>query len=99
LNHQSTVSKELNHQSAVSKEFKNSISSLNPKKSSGYDLITGKILKELAIIGIKYLTHDVLLKVYFPAQWKVSEHQQLQNKSAATALNTVLASVHTRTTY
>jgi hypothetical protein len=28
----------------------------NPKKSSGYDLITGKILKELTIIGIKYLT-------------------------------------------
>jgi hypothetical protein len=25
-------------------------------KSSGYDLITGKILKELPIVGIKYLT-------------------------------------------
>jgi hypothetical protein len=32
------------------------INSLNPKKSSGYDLITGKILKELPIVGIKYLT-------------------------------------------
>jgi hypothetical protein len=42
-----------------------------PKKSSGYDLITGKILKELPIIGIKYLTqlfNAVLLKGYFPAQ-------------------------------
>jgi hypothetical protein len=30
--------------------------SLNPKKSSGYGIITGKILKELPIIiGIKYL--------------------------------------------
>jgi hypothetical protein len=31
--------------------------SLNPKKSSGYDLITGKILKELPIIAIKYPIH------------------------------------------
>jgi hypothetical protein len=30
--------------------------SLNPKKSPGYDLITGKILKELPTIGIQYLT-------------------------------------------
>jgi hypothetical protein len=32
------------------------ITSLNPKKVSGYDLITGKILKELPPVGIKYLT-------------------------------------------
>jgi hypothetical protein len=47
---------------------------INPKKSSDYDLITGKILKELPIIGIKYLTQlfsAVLLKGYFPAKWKV----------------------------
>jgi hypothetical protein len=39
----------------------------------GYDLITGKILKELSIIGIKYRTqlfNAVLLKGYFPAQGK-----------------------------
>jgi hypothetical protein len=45
------------------------ISSLNPKKSSSYDLITSKILKELPAIGIKYLTqlfNAVLLKGYFP---------------------------------
>jgi hypothetical protein len=50
--------------------------SLNPKKSSGYDLITGKICKELGIIGIKYLVQlfsAVLLKEYFPAQWKVAQ--------------------------
>jgi hypothetical protein len=89
-NHQSTVSKEL--------KFKKSINSLNPKKSSGYDLITGQVLKELPIIAIKYLTkffNAVLLKGYFPVQRKVFEHQQIQKKSAATALNTVLASVHT----
>jgi hypothetical protein len=43
------------------------INSLNPKKSSGYDLVTGKILKELPITGIKYLTqlfNAVLLKEY-----------------------------------
>jgi hypothetical protein len=57
-------------------EVREVINSLNPKKSSGYDLITGKILKELPIIGIKYLTqlfNAVLLKGYFPAQWKVSQ--------------------------
>jgi hypothetical protein len=48
----------------------------NPKKSSGYDLITRKIVKELPIIGIKYLAqlfNAVLLKGYFPAQWKVAQ--------------------------
>jgi hypothetical protein len=50
------------------------ISSLNPKISLGYVLISGKILKKLPIIGIKYLTqlfNAVLLKGYFLAQWKV----------------------------
>jgi hypothetical protein len=32
-------------------EVQEVINSLNPKKSSGYDLITGKILKELDIIA------------------------------------------------
>jgi hypothetical protein len=57
-------------------EVQEVINSLNPKKSSGYDLITGTILKELPIIGIKYLTqlfNAVLLKGYFPAQWKVAQ--------------------------
>jgi hypothetical protein len=45
-------------------------------KSSGYDLITDKILKELSVVGTKYLTqllNAVLLKGYFPAQWKVAQ--------------------------
>jgi hypothetical protein len=40
----------------------------------GYDVITGQILKELPIVGIKYLTqlcNAVLLKGYFPEQWKL----------------------------
>jgi hypothetical protein len=52
------------------------INSLNSKKSSGHDLITDKILKELLIIRIKYLTqlfNAVLLKGYCPAQWKVAQ--------------------------
>jgi hypothetical protein len=43
---------------------------LNPQKPPGYDLISGKIFKELPTIGIQYLTHlfnAVLLKRYFPA--------------------------------
>jgi hypothetical protein len=58
-------------------EVQEVINSLNPKKSPGYDLIiTGKILKELPTIGIKYRTHlfdVVLLKGYFPARWKVAQ--------------------------
>jgi hypothetical protein len=57
-------------------EVQEPIKSLNPKKSSGYDFITGKILKVLPIIGIKYLTqlfNAVLLKGNFPAQWKVAQ--------------------------
>jgi hypothetical protein len=40
-----------------------------PKNSPGYDLITGQILKELPIIGMKYLTqlfNAILLLNYFP---------------------------------
>jgi hypothetical protein len=39
-----------------STEVQEVISNLNPKKSSGYDFIPGKIPKELPIIGIQYLT-------------------------------------------
>jgi hypothetical protein len=41
----------------------------------GYNLITGKILKEPPIIGIKSLSqlfNAVLLKGFFPVQWKVA---------------------------
>jgi hypothetical protein len=57
-------------------EVQEVISRLISKKSSGYDLITGEILKELLLIGIKYLTElfsAVLLKGYLPAQWKVAQ--------------------------
>jgi hypothetical protein len=72
------VGTSLIHQATKSKkvEVQEVISSINPKKSSGYDLITGKILKELPTIGIKYLTklfNDVLLKWYFLAQWRVTQ--------------------------
>jgi hypothetical protein len=55
-------------------EVQEVISSLNSIKSSGYDLITGKILKELPTVGIKYLIqlfNAVLLNGYFPAKQKV----------------------------
>jgi hypothetical protein len=45
-------------------------------KYSGYDLITGKILKELPIIAIKYINQlfsAVLLTRYLLAQWKVAQ--------------------------
>jgi hypothetical protein len=51
------------------------INSLKTKKSPGYDLITGKILKELPAFGIKYITqlfNVAMLKGYFLAQKKVA---------------------------
>jgi hypothetical protein len=57
-------------------EVQEVIKGINHKKSSGYDLINGKILKELPIIGIKYLTklfNAALLKGYFQTQWKVAQ--------------------------
>jgi hypothetical protein len=56
-------------------DIQTAINNLNPKKSPGYDLITGKILKELPIIGAKYLTqlfNAILLLNYLPTQWKVA---------------------------
>jgi hypothetical protein len=48
------------------------ISSLHPKKSSGYDLINGRILHVLPPIGIKFLTqlfNAALILGYFPTHW------------------------------
>jgi hypothetical protein len=52
------------------------VNSLKTKKSPGYDLITGKLLKQLPIVGIKYLTqlsNAAMLRGYFPSQWKVAQ--------------------------
>jgi hypothetical protein len=57
-------------------EVQEVINSLNPKKSSGYNPITGKIPKELPIIGMKYLAqllNAVLLTGYFLVQQKVTQ--------------------------
>jgi hypothetical protein len=52
------------------------VKKLNPRKSPGYDLMMGKILQELPVVGIQYLTllfNAVMLTGHFPAQWKVSQ--------------------------
>jgi hypothetical protein len=57
-------------------DIQTAINHLNPKKSQGYDLIAGNILKGLPIIGTKYLTqlfNAILLLNYSPAQWKVAQ--------------------------
>jgi hypothetical protein len=57
-------------------DIQTAINHVNKKKSPGYDLITGKILKGLPIIGTKYLTqlfNAILLLNYFPTQWKVAQ--------------------------
>jgi hypothetical protein len=57
-------------------EVQDVINSLNPKKSSGYNIIIDKILTELPIIGINYLIqlfNAVLLNGFFLAQWKITQ--------------------------
>lgn len=49
---------------------------INPKKSPGFDLITGKILQELSPKCLKLLTiifNAVIRLRYFPSQWKISQ--------------------------
>lgn len=49
---------------------------LNPKKAPGYDLITGRILKELPDIGVQFTAQlfNAILKIeHFPSQWKVAQ--------------------------
>uniref|UniRef100_A0A0A9YN50 Putative RNA-directed DNA polymerase from transposon BS n=1 Tax=Lygus hesperus TaxID=30085 RepID=A0A0A9YN50_LYGHE len=58
-------------------ELKNEIMfNLSPKKAPGYDLITGKILKELPEKGLKKLLHIINASFrlhHVPLQWKVAE--------------------------
>jgi hypothetical protein len=57
-------------------DIQTAINDLSPKKNPGYDFITGQILKDLPIIGSKYLTqlfNTILLLNYFPTQWKVAQ--------------------------
>jgi predicted metallopeptidase len=52
------------------------LKNLNRKKAPGYDLITGRILKELPEKGYIYLTqlyNAVLRTSFYPPQWKVAE--------------------------
>jgi hypothetical protein len=52
------------------------VKNINPKKSPGYDLITGKVLEKLPVVGIQYLTqifNAVILTGHLPAQWKVAQ--------------------------
>jgi len=52
------------------------INKLRSTKASGYDLITGEILKKLPEVGlsvITYIYNSILRTGYFPGQWKVSQ--------------------------
>ena len=51
---------------------------MNVKKSPGYDLITGEVIKELPPSALMFLTsifNGVMRLSYFPKQWKVAEVQ------------------------
>ena len=49
---------------------------MRTNKAPSYDLITGRILKELPEVGLRAITlifKSVMRSGYFPAQWKVSQ--------------------------
>jgi hypothetical protein len=49
---------------------------LNPRKAPGYDLITGRMLKEMPKKGIVHLTticNAIIRTGYFPVQWEVAQ--------------------------
>jgi hypothetical protein len=88
-------------------EVQEIISNLNPKNSLGYDLITGKLLKGLPVIEIKYHTHSfsaLSLKGYFSAQWKVAQiilllkPEKPPNKPTSSRLISLLPSISKDTT-
>jgi len=57
-------------------EVRSAIKQLRSKKASGYDIITGRFLKELPDVGIRAITHafnSVLRIGHFPGHWKVSQ--------------------------
>lgn len=57
-------------------EVKNAICNLAPKKSPGYDLITGQVLNQLNEDGIRLITsifNAVLRLRVFPEPWKVGQ--------------------------
>lgn len=57
-------------------EIKKIIKTVNPNKAPGFDLITGRILKELPEKVVRLITiiFNAILRVgYFPDQWKVAQ--------------------------
>ena len=51
-------------------------SDTNPTKAPGYDLITGKLLKELPRKGIRAITqiYNAIFRLeYFPTHWKIGQ--------------------------
>jgi hypothetical protein len=49
---------------------------INPMKSPGFDLITGRLLQELPKKALKFITlifNSIIIVGYFPALWKISQ--------------------------
>jgi hypothetical protein len=59
------------------KEIRNIIQEdLSPRKAPGYDLITGRILKEMPTKGIVHLTticNAIIRTGYFPVEWNLAQ--------------------------
>lgn len=49
---------------------------INPKKAPGFDLITGKMIRELPQKGIKlftFISNAIMRTGYFPKKWKIAQ--------------------------
>lgn len=58
------------------KEVQTIIQNLKTNKAPGYDLITGRVLKELPQKAFRFITiiYNAILRLnYFPTQWKVAQ--------------------------
>lgn len=58
------------------KEVRSMIKAINPKKAPGFDLVTGKMIKELPEKGVRYFTYiaNAIMRIgYFPEKWKLAQ--------------------------
>lgn len=57
-------------------DAKQIVAKINAKKAPGFDLVTGKMIKELPEIAVIYFAHiaNAILKIgYFPDEWKIAK--------------------------
>lgn len=75
-NWEETIQENMAIRSTTANEISEVIHEINPRKASGFDLITGEILKHLPEKAIRKLTHLINASFrlkYVPQIWKIAE--------------------------